>query len=81
MKSDENFNLDNIISSRLTKMQLADLRKAKHLTQKDISDKSGLSVKCISDIENVDNGNPTMKSLIKYLDALGFELYFQPKTF
>ena len=71
MKSDENFNLDNIISSR----------KAKHLTQKDISDKSGLSVKCISDIENVDNGNPTMKSLIKYLDALGFELYFQPKTF
>lgn len=72
--------IDKYISTRLTKMQLADLRKIKHLTQKDISVITGLSVQCISDIENENAGNPTLKSLIKYLDCLGYEIYFQKKT-
>lgn len=72
---------EQFISTRLTKMQLADLRKIKHLTQKDLSTITGLSVQCISDIENEKSGNPTLRSLIKYLDCLGYEICFQKKTF
>ena len=71
---------EQYISRRLTKMQLGDLRKTRHLTQKDMSMITGLSVQCISDIESEDSGNPTLKSLIKYLDCLGYEIYFQKKT-
>lgn len=72
---------EQFISKRLTKMQLADLRKIKRLTQKDMSMITGLSIQCISDIESENNGNPTLKSLIKYLDCLGYEITFQKKTF
>lgn len=71
---------EQYISTRLTKMQLADLRKIKHLTQKDLSSITGLSIQCISDIENGNSGNPTLKSLIKYLDCLGYEICFQKKA-
>ena len=71
---------EQFISTRLTKMQLADLRKIKHLTQKDLSTITGLSVQCISDIENEKSGNPTLRSLIKYLDCLGYVICFQKKT-
>lgn len=71
---------EQYISTRLTKMQLADLRKIKHLTQKDLSTITGLSVQCISDIENEKSGNPTLRSLVKYLDCLGYEICFQKKT-
>ena len=69
--------IDLLISERLTKLQLSDLRKIKHLTQKDLSLITGLSIQCISDIESKNSGNPTLKSLIKYLNALGYEICFQ----
>lgn len=72
--------VEQYISTRLTKMQLADLRKIKHLTQKELSMITGLSIQCISDIENENSGNPTLKSLVKYLDSLGYEICFQKKT-
>ena len=72
--------VESLISTRLTKIQLSDLRKINHLTQKEMSMLSGLSVQCISDIEKPTSGNPTMRSLIKYLDCLGYELTFQKKT-
>ena len=71
---------EQFISTRITKMQLGDLRKIKHLTQKELSEVSGLSIQCISDIENTTSGNPTLKSLVKYLDCLGFEICFQKKN-
>lgn len=71
---------EQFISTRISKLELVNLRKSKKLTQKELSDISGLSVKCISDIESETTGNPTMKSLIKYLDCLGYELYFQKKN-
>ena len=79
--TDGNISLDEFISTKLTKMQLVDMRKAKHLTQKEIAEKTGLSIQCISDIENTSGGNPTLKSLIKYLECLGLEICFQQKTF
>lgn len=72
--------LEEYISRRLTKMQLADLRRIKHLTQKQVADITGLSVQCISDIESEDSGNPTLKSLNRYLECLGFEIAFQKKN-
>jgi len=71
--------MENYISTRLTKMQLADLRKYKHLTQKEVASMTGLSIQCISDIENSGSGNPTLKSLIKYLECMGYEICFQKK--
>lgn len=71
--------VERYISQRLTKMQLVDIRRSKRLTQKQMSMLTGLSVQCISDIENENGGNPTFKSLIKYLDCLGYEITFQKK--
>ena len=72
--------LEQFISKRLTKIQLGSLRKMKRLTQKEVSEATGLSVQCISDIESEDGGNPTLKSIIKYLDCLGYEMVFQKRS-
>lgn len=72
--------VDEYISKRLTKMELGTLRRVKRLTQKEVSQLTGLSIQCISDIENETSGNPTLKSIIKYLDCLGYEMTFQKKT-
>lgn len=72
--------LEQFISRRLTKIQLVGLRKMKRITQKEMSEATGLSVQCISDIENEDGGNPTLKSMIKYLDCLGYEMVFQKRS-
>ena len=72
--------LEQFISKRLTKIQLGGLRKMKRLTQKEVSEATGLSVQCISDIESEDSGNPTLKSMIKYLDCLGYEMVFQKRS-
>lgn len=71
---------EEFISKRLTKMELSMLRKSKGLSQKDLSKVSGLSVQCISDIESVNSGNPTLRSLIKYLECLGYEISFKKKN-
>ena len=77
---DKDLELENFISTRISKMELINLRKSKKLTQKELAKRSGLSVQCISDIESENSGNPTLKSIIKYLDCLGYELYFQKKN-
>lgn len=70
---------ESYISKRLAKMNLSELRRSKHLTKKVMAELTGLSVKCIADIESENSGNPTFKNLLKYLDVLGYELYFQEK--
>lgn len=71
--------LEQYISKRLTKMELSSMRKSRGISQKELSKVSGLSVQCISDIESTNSGNPTLRSLIKYLDCLGYEIAFQKK--
>lgn len=68
-------NTDIMISDKLIRMQLADVRKSKHLTQKQLSEVCGLSESCISNIENGERSSPTLRSLIRYASALGIELY------
>lgn len=70
---------DVLIASMITKLDLVEARKEKKLTQKDIANMTGLSIACISDIESP-NGNPTMKSLIKYLECLDLEIGFKKKS-
>ena len=70
---------DRFIAHRLTKMELGDLRRRARITQKELATVSGLSTQCISDIESEKTGNPTFKSIQKYLDVLGYEICFRPK--
>ena len=70
---------EQYISRRLTKMELSSMRKSRGITQKELSQISGLSIQCISDIESENSGNPTLRSLIRYLDCLGYEIAFQKK--
>lgn len=76
--SDQAFEL--ALSNRLTRMELVELRKSKGLSQKQVAELSGLSVQCVSDIESTNAGNPTLRSMLKYLNCLGYELMFQKKT-
>lgn len=71
---------EQFLSKRLAKMELIELRKSKGLSQKEMSRISGLSVQCISDIESANSGNPTLRSMIKYLECLGYEMVFQKKS-
>ena len=66
-------NTDVYIQDKFIRMKLAKIRKSKGLTQKDISNLTGLSVSTISNIENVDNSY-TIRSLIRYAEVLGYEL-------
>lgn len=76
--NEEDIDLELAIASGLVKMQLLNIRKSKHLTQKQVSDMCGLSEGCISTIES-DNGNvsPTLRSVLKYANALGASLYIK----
>lgn len=64
------------LNTRITKAELYKLRKAHHMTQKQVSDATGLSMSCISDIESEDSGNPTLRSVQRYLACFGYELTF-----
>jgi transcriptional regulator with XRE-family HTH domain len=70
-----------MIDDKMLRMQLTNARKAKKMSQKELSKISGLSESCISNIESGDNTSPTLRSLIKYTNALGIELYisFEPR--
>lgn len=68
-------NTDALIEDKLLRMQLANVRKSKHLTQKQLAELSGLSESCISNIESGSDSSPTLRSLIRYTSALGIELY------
>lgn len=70
---------DRYISLKLTKMDLASLRKSSGYTQREVSELGGLSISCINGIES-DDGNPTFRSILKYLDVLGYELSFKKKS-
>ena len=70
-----NTNTECSIQDKLIRMQLADIRKSKHLTQEELSEKSGLSKSCISNIESGDNSSPTLRSLIRYVNALGVNIF------
>jgi len=56
--------------------KLAEARKTKNITQKEIQNKTGLPQQSISRIEkgNIQKQSPTLRTLLKYLDAIDCEL-------
>lgn len=75
----DNTNIDNLITDKLLRMQLTEIRKSKKLTQEELSKRSGLSKSCISNIESGDNNSPTLRSLIRYANAIDVEIYIGKK--
>ena len=67
-------NTDAMINDKLLRMQLANARKSKNLSQKELAKLSGLSESCISNIESGESSSPTLRSLVKYATALDIEL-------
>lgn len=67
-------NIDALINDKLLRTELANIRKSRRLTQKQLAQISGLSESCISNIESGESSSPTLRSLIKYTTALGVEL-------
>jgi ribosome-binding protein aMBF1 (putative translation factor) len=60
--------------------KLAEARKNANLSQKEISERSGLKQRAVSRIEkcHIDK-NITLPVLLQYIDALGLNLSLQPK--
>jgi DNA-binding XRE family transcriptional regulator len=58
------------------RQKLAEARKAKNITQKEIQNKTGLPQQSISRIEKgtTQKQSPTLRTLIRYLDAIDCEL-------
>lgn len=68
-------NTDALVMDKMLRMQLANIRKSKHLTQKQLAEISGLSESCISNIESGSDSSPTLRSLMRYAAGLGVDLY------
>lgn len=68
-------NTDLLVADKLFRMQLAEVRKSKKMTQKELSKISGLSESCISNIESGEESSPTLRSIMRYATALGIEIY------
>jgi DNA-binding XRE family transcriptional regulator len=54
--------------------ELTEMRKRNNITQKDLEEASGLSQQAISRIEVGKDVSPSLKSLIRYADAIGCHL-------
>ena len=59
--------------------KLTEMRKRNKITQKDLQKSSGLSQQAISRIEVGKDVSPSLKSLIKYVDAIGCQLRLELK--
>ena len=73
-------NTDALVSDKLLRMELSNIRRSKRITQKKLSEISGLSESCISNIESGSDSSPTLRSLIRYATALGVDIYLRQKN-
>ncbi|MCL2018277.1 MAG: helix-turn-helix transcriptional regulator [Oscillospiraceae bacterium] len=62
------------------RIMLSRLRKGKQITQNKFQETAGLTQQAISRIERgTGERSPTLRTLIKYVDALGYELTLSQK--
>lgn len=71
-------NTEVFLQDKFLRMKLADIRRSKGYTQKEIAEKSGLSSATISNIESGENSYTT-RSLIMYAESLGYEIFIKRK--
>lgn len=72
-------NTEVYIQDKMIRMRLASIRRSKGLTQKELSDITGLSTATISNIESGENSY-TLRSLIKIAEALNYEINLDKKV-
>ena len=72
-------NTDVYLQDKFIRTRLANIRKSKGLTQKQLSDMTGLSTTTISNIESGENSY-TLRSLIRCAEALGYEINIDKKV-
>ena len=62
-------------------LKLADARKANNITQQELQNRTGLPQQSISRIEKgtAQKQSPTLRTLLKYVDAIGCELTITQK--
>ena len=72
-------NIDVYLQDKFIRTRLMSIRKSKGLTQKQLSEISGLSTNTISNIESGDNSY-TLRSLIRYAEAVGYEINIDKKV-
>lgn len=71
------YELSHIEANRLQqkefelRSELSKMRKKNNVTQKELQEKSGLSQQAISRIEVGKDVSPSLKSIVRYLDAIG----------
>lgn len=63
------------------RQRLAEVRRANNITQQEIQNKTGLPQQSISRIEKgtAQKQSPTLRTLLRYVDALGYELTLTQK--
>lgn len=71
--------LDILIDIQLLRSELTELRKSKHLTQSQVSQKSGLSRSTISNIESGEEKGVTLASILKYARAIDCSLFVKSR--
>ena len=59
--------------------ELIEARKKEAVTQAELQEKTGLTQQTISRIETNHDISPSLRNLIKYVGALGYELTLIPK--
>lgn len=74
-----NNTMDIMIDSKLLRLELAEMRKSKHLTQAQVAERSGLSKSTISNIETGEEKGVTLTSIIKYARAIDCSLFIKSK--
>ena len=71
--------IDQFESECRLRRRLVEARKQNNLTQNQIKDSTGLTQQVISRIESNTDISPSLKNLMIYANALGYELTLQPK--
>ena len=64
------------------RQKLAQIRKANKITQQELQERTGLPQQSISRIEKgtTIKQSPTLRTLLKYIDAIGYELTLVQKS-
>lgn len=65
-------NIDYEVEDRMIRMNLLSARKSSHISQQELAEKSGLSMSTISAIESNFDRSPTLESIIRYANGVGY---------
>ena len=74
------FAIDQFEAECKLRRELAEMRKQKQITQVEIQQLTGMTQQMISRIETNTEISPSLKNLMIYANAIGYELTVQEKT-